>query len=166
MSASIRLFPDPVLRKQCVSVTHFGPALTKTIKDLIQTMKSQTHGIGIAAPQIGVSQRIAVVDVSARVPEARRLILVNPEILELREEKASREGCMSLPDYMGNIKRYDNVVLKWQDETGQYCQGEFRGIEAVCIQHEVDHLDGVLFMDRVISLKRDMIPRERSSKRP
>lgn len=146
-------------------MTLFGPALTKTVKDLVQTMKTQAHGIGIAAPQIGISQQIAIVDVSARVPEARRLVLINPEILELREEKASREGCMSLPDYMGNIKRYETTVIQWQDETGQYCRGEFRGIEAVCIQHEIDHLNGILFMDRVASLKRDMIPRERSSKR-
>lgn len=162
----IRLFPEPVLRKKCEKIDHFGASLKALVSDLVRTMKSQAHGIGIAAPQIGVAQQVAVVDVSPRVPEARMLVLINPQILETRDEKISREGCMSLPDYMGNIKRYDFVRLRWQDENGEFHLREFQGIEAVCIQHEVDHLNGILFMDRVASLKRDMIPRPKSSKRP
>ncbi len=161
----IKLFPDPVLRKKCSQVTQFCPALTKTIKEMTQTMKAQAHGIGIAAPQVGIPQQIAVVDVSPRVPGAEPLVLINPHIVKLADEKASREGCMSLPDYTGNIKRYEHVRLRWQDEAGEFHERDFQGIEAVCIQHEVDHLNGVLFMDRVISLKRDMIPREKPSKR-
>ena len=163
-SPQIRLFPDPVLRKKCDQIDHFGNSLEALIRDLIKTMKSQPHGIGIAAPQIGITQQVAVVDVSPRVPGSKILILVNPQVLEVRGEKMSREGCMSLPDYTGNIKRYDFVRLRWQDENGEFHSKEFNGIEAVCIQHEVDHLNGVIFMDRVISLKRDMIPRLKASK--
>lgn len=161
---AIRLFPEPVLRQKCAIVDHFGSALEALVQDLTKTMKAQTHGIGIAAPQIGMAQQVAIVDVSSRIPEAKLLALINPQILELRDEKISREGCMSLPDYTGNIKRYDFVRLRWQDESGEFYIREFRGIEAVCIQHEVDHLNGVLFMDRVASLKRDMIPRLKASK--
>ena len=159
-------FPDPILRKPCEPVRQFGAALEALISDLAQTMKGQSHGIGIAAPQIGVAKQVAIVDVSARVPEAQRLILVNPKVLELTNERVNREGCMSLPDYTANLKRYDSVRLRWQDEKGEAHEGTFHGIEAICIQHEVDHLNGVLFIDRVISLKRDMIPRTKSFKKP
>jgi peptide deformylase len=162
----IRLFPDSILRKPCEPIRHFDQNLADLIKDLIQTMKKQPHGIGIAAPQIGVAKQVAIVDVSARVPGAMIKILVNPKILELHEERASREGCMSVPDYTANLKRYDRIRLIWQDEKGMHQEDVFTGIEAVCIQHEVDHLNGVLFVDRVVSLKRDMIPRQKSSKRP
>lgn len=157
---TLRHFPDTVLRKPCEPIIRFDKALDSLIKDLLAAMKDQPHGIGIAAPQIGVSKQAAIVDVSARVPEARRLILVNPEILELKEVKASREGCMSLPDYTANLKRYDSVLLRWFDEKGNSHERSFQGIEAICIQHEVDHLNGVLFIDRVASLKRDMIHNE------
>lgn len=155
----IRHFPDSVLRKICEPVSQFDEALENHIHDLVATMKHQAHGIGIAAPQIGIPKQIAVVDVSARVPGSQRLILINPSILELKEPRASREGCMSLPDYTANLKRYERVKLSWQSEKGVRHEKTFRGIEAVCIQHEVDHLNGVLFIDRVSSLKRDMIPR-------
>lgn len=160
----IRFFPDPVLRKPCEKVEKFDQNLAQIIKNLFQTMKSQPHGIGIAAPQVGIAKQIAIVDVSARVPGAERLVLINPQILDLNDEKASREGCMSLPNYMGNLKRYERVTIQWHNEKGELLCREFCGIEAVCIQHEVDHLNGKLFIDRVTSLKRDLIPRESKSK--
>jgi len=161
MPARLCLFPDPVLRKKTKSVRVFDKNLVHTIDLLDQTMRSHPHGIGIAAPQIGKSICVAIVNVSARIPEAARLVLVNPEILEKREERISREGCMSLPNYTGNLKRYDWVRTRWQDEGGVLHEKISTGIEAVCIQHEVDHLNGVLFLDHISSLKRDMIPRPR-----
>lgn len=160
----ICLFPDPVLRQVCQPIIHFDTNLQKLLSDMRDTMRRQPHGIGIAAPQIGKPVQCALIDVSARVPGASLKCLINPKILELQNPKASREGCMSLPDYMGNIKRYDWVRITWQDECGRKQAGEFTGIEAVCIQHEIDHLTGVLFMDRAASLKRDMIPRVKGSK--
>ena len=128
-------------------------------------MRSQASGIGIAAPQVGVSLRLALVDVSARVPGAKRLVLANPRIFERRDEKISREGCMSLPDYTGNLTRYDRIRIAWQDEAGKAHEGQFTGIEAVCIQHEVDHLEGRLFLDHISFLNRDLIPRHLSSRK-
>ena len=159
----VRLFPDPVLRKPAQSVKVFDSALLKVIRSLENTMKAQTSGIGIAAPQVGISLKIALVDVSARVPGAKPRILINPQILELREEKISREGCMSLPDYLANIKRYHWIRALWQDETGKAWEETLTGIEAVCFQHEVDHLNGKLFIDRVALLKKDLIPRPKRS---
>jgi peptide deformylase len=159
----IKLFPDPILRKPAEKVTVFDAALLQIIKKMDQTMRLQASGIGIAAPQVGISRRIALVDVSARVPGTHRRVVINPQILELKEEKISREGCMSLPDYLANIKRYDWIRAIWQDETGKAFEETLMGIEAVCFQHETDHLNGKLFIDRVALLKRDLIPRTKKS---
>lgn len=157
--SEIKLFPDPVLRAKCEPVVRFDPDLARLAHKMQRIMRSQPHGIGIAAPQIGILKKVALVDVSARVSGAVFKVLVNPVILELKSEKSSREGCMSLPDYTAIIKRYEFVRLSWHDVTGRIHEEVFGGIEAVCIQHEVDHLAGTLFIDRVVSLKRDLIPR-------
>lgn len=155
----IRIFPDPVLRKKTNPVTIFDHSLLKLIALLIRTMKSQPHGIGIAAPQIGISKAVAIVDVSKREPLAKRLILVNPEILEKREPEMRKEGCMSMPDYMAYLKRHRWVRFRWQNENGKYFEKVSTGIEAVCVEHEVDHLSGILFFDHVTCLKTDLLPR-------
>ena len=113
--ASIRIFPDPILRKKTHQVTAFDRSLLKLVAALVRVMKSQPHGIGIAAPQIGVAKSVAVVDVSKRDPKAERLILVNPVILEKREPEARKEGCMSLPDYTAFLKRHRWVRFRFQD---------------------------------------------------
>ncbi len=157
----IKIFPDPCLRTpipELQNVKHNKVAKTANI--LKAVMKSHKHGIGIAAPQIGVMIRLAVVDVSSRVSGAQCLVLVNPMILAQEHETLSREGCMSVPDYRGDIKRYRRIRLIWQDLMAESHDQWFEGIEAICIQHEVDHLDGKLFIDRVASLKRDLIPRK------
>ena len=157
--ASIRIFPNPILRKKTQTVTAFDRSLLKLVAMLIRVMKSQPHGIGIAAPQIGISKAVAVVDVSKRGPKAERLILINPVILEKREPEARKEGCMSLPDYTAFLKRYRWVRFRWQNERGEFREKISTGIEAVCVEHEVDHLNGVLFIDRVTCLKTDLVPR-------
>lgn len=160
MSGSlIRVFPDPVLRKTAERVSKFDKKNEDLVQKLIQIMKSQAHGIGIAAPQIGVLKQIAVVDVSARVPGSECLVLINPVILDADDVRPSREGCMSVPEYTGLLNRYFRVKLRWMDLNGQTKEKMSTGIEAVCIQHEIDHLNGMLFLDRVGSLKTDMIPR-------
>ncbi len=160
MSAlEIRVFPDPVLRKPAETITDFGKKTRDLAQKLHQIMKSQKHGIGIAAPQIGISKRMAIVDVSSRVPGAQALILINPEILDARDEQPSREGCMSVPDYTGLLKRFGWIKLSWQDEQGVFREKICTGIEAICVQHELDHLRGVLFLDHIGSLKKDLIPR-------
>jgi peptide deformylase len=162
--AKIRVFPSAILRKTCRPVEVFDQKLQRLADLMTRTMSSQSAGIGIAAPQIGVNLQVAVVDVSARIPEAQRLILVNPKILTHSDPRPSREGCMSIPDYTAVIARYHTIRVVWQDLKGHYQEKDFNGIEAICIQHEIDHLNGRLFIDRVVSLKRDMIPRPRDSK--
>ncbi len=157
--ARISLFPESVLRAPCERVKKFDSELLHWVDLLDVTMRAQKHGIGIAAPQIGIAKRVAIVDVSTRVPGAKRHVLVNPEIIEHGGVRLSREGCMSLPDYTADLRRYDWVRLRWQDEEGRFHEQKFEGIEAVCVQHEVDHLKGVLFLDRVACLKTDMYPR-------
>ncbi|MBI4372695.1 MAG: peptide deformylase [Candidatus Omnitrophica bacterium] len=161
MSArSIRQFPDPVLRKISKPVHKIDAKIEKIIKRLIDTMRRQPGGIGIAAPQIGVLKRIAIVDVSLKVRGAKPLILINPEIIRLEVEHVSREGCMSLPDYTANVRRAERVRVRWQDMELNDCELDTDGIEARCIQHEVDHLNGLLFVDRVGSLKSDVFARK------
>lgn len=122
-------------------------------------MKSQPHGIGIAAPQIGISKSIAIVDVSKRDSNCKRLVLINPVILERREPEARKEGCMSLPHYTAYLKRHRWIHFQWMDEKGMTHKKISTGIEAICVEHEVDHLNGVLFIDHVSCLKTDMVPR-------
>jgi len=158
-AAKIHLFPHPILRQQTKTVEKFDGSLGVILKRMAHVMTLQPSGIGIAAPQIGICQRIAIVDVSARVKGAKRLFLINPEIVQAEGESLSREGCMSLPDYTAMLKRYERIQVVWQDESGARREKEAHGIEAVCIQHEIDHLAGKLFIDRVASLRTDMIPR-------
>lgn len=159
-SDRIVLFPEPVLRRAAAPVTRFDENLKHLVDRMDALMRAQKHGIGIAAPQIGVSLQVALVDVSARIPDAKRIVLVNPRLLEHSDEKTvSREGCMSLPEYTADLYRWQWVDVKWQDETGKTRQRRFEGIEGICVQHEMDHLQGKLFLDRVACLKTDMIAR-------
>src|SRR3989338_7992996 len=159
MNQKICLFPDPVLRKPAAPVRHFNnQALKDLVNHLDSVMRAQAMGIGIAAPQLGIRQAVAIVDVSSRVPGAHRIVLINPVILELREPKISREGCMSLPEYTANVLRYDWIRYRCQGIEGQISERISLGIEAVCVQHEADHLQGYLFFDRVMSLKTNILP--------
>ena len=157
----IRLFPDPILRTVCKSVIAIKSSHQKFLSDLIETLYAQRGGIGIAAPQAGEPIRLALVDVSSKDPAKRREIFLNPLILRSEGQVLSREGCMSLPDYTANVYRAERLVLEWTDEKGRFKQRAVSGIEAICIQHEIDHLNGVLFIDRVASLKTDIFPRKK-----
>ena len=158
----ICLFPDPILRKRARPVSSASNReLERFLADFLETLFAQPGGIGIAAPQVGEGRQIAIVDVSSKDSSKDRLILINPEILEQEGEVLSREGCMSLPDYTANVKRASRIVITWTDEHGRRHQKSTSGIEAICMQHEVDHLNGVLFIDRVASLKTDVFPRKK-----
>lgn len=157
--ATIRTFPDPILRKKTQTVNVFDRSLLKLVAALVRVMKGQPHGIGIAAPQIGVAKAVAIVDVSERDRNAGRLILVNPVILEKKEPEARKEGCMSFPNYTAFLKRHRWVRFRWQNERGEFLEKISTGIEAICVEHEVDHLNGILFIDHVTCLKTDLFPR-------
>jgi peptide deformylase len=127
-------------------------------------MVDSGHSVGIAAPQIGVLRRVLVVDVSksklGKDNNHGLLEMVNPEIIEKSGSKMMREGCMSVPDYTGNVTRAEHIVVEFADRNGQLRVIEASGFEAVAIQHELDHLDGLLFLDRVSSLKTDLYRRK------
>ena len=131
------------------------------VHSLIKFMKSQPGGIGIAAPQVGVLKQIAIVDISPKIPSSKLLILINPIVLSAENNSIFREGCMSLPDYTANVVRAERVTVKYQDLAFKTCELTTFGLEARCIQHEVDHLNGMLFLDRVASLKSDVFRRKR-----
>lgn len=158
----IRLFPDPVLRERSHSVSRIFPhaGLHSFLTDLMETLYAQSGGIGIAAPQVGVAQRVIILDVSSRDASKHRELMINPVILKMEGEVLSREGCMSLPDYTAMIRRAEKVLVSWQDDRGASHKKWSQGIEAICLQHEVDHLAGILFIDRVASLKTDIMPRK------
>ena len=157
----IRLFPDPILRTVCKPIRALKPSHQKFLTHLIETLYAQRGGIGIAAPQVGEPIRLALVDVSSKDPAKRREILLNPLIRSWGGQVLSREGCMSLPDYTANVYRAERIVLEWADEKGRLQQRAVSGMEAICIQHEIDHLNGILFIDRVASLKTDVFPRKK-----
>ena len=158
-SILLRTFPDPILRKKTQTVAVFDRTLLKLVATLVRVMKSQPYGIGIAAPQIGVAKAVAIVDVSKRDPKTKRLVLINPVILEKKDPEIRKEGCMSFPDYTAFLRRHRWVRFRWQNERGEFHEKISVGIEAICVEHEVDHLEGVLFIDHVTCLKTDLFPR-------
>ena len=161
---SILLYPDPILKQVAESVDVLDETVVTVIQDLVDTMIDSGHSVGVAAPQIGVLRRVVVVDVSksklGKENNHGLLEMVNPEIIEKSGSKVMREGCMSVPDYTGNVTRAEHIVVEFTDRTGQIRVIEASGFEAVAIQHEVDHLDGLLFLDRVSSLKTDLYRRK------
>lgn len=150
---AIRQYPDPVLRVQCAPVRDFGPDLRRLVEDMIETMHD-APGVGLAAPQIGVEFRVAVVDATAGVdPEAVR-VLVNPEILDSTGTDTDTEGCLSIPDFTEQVTRPAAVRVAALDLDGNRREIVAEELEARAIQHELDHLDGVLFVDRLRGLRR------------
>lgn len=155
----IWLFPDPILRKHSKFADWRDPQVLQFIKHMTDTLYAQKNGIGIAAPQVGFDKRVVVMDVSPRDPSHHREVMVNPTILRTEGVTPTREGCMSLPDYTGSLKRHERVLAQWTTTTGRRLKKWLVGIEAICLQHEIDHLNGILFIDRVPCLKSDILPR-------
>lgn len=162
----ILTFPDPRLKERSAPVDGVSAEISAFIGDLVDTMRASPGGVGIAAPQVGVLRRIIAVDVSAHRRGGQEqnnglLVLVNPEILARGGKQLVREGCMSIPDYTANVQRAQWVLVDALDREGKQVIVESIGFEAVAIQHEMDHLDGVLFLDRVVSIKTDIFRRKK-----
>lgn len=135
-------YPDPILREKAVKVTKFNERLGKLIDDMAETMYD-ANGVGLAAPQVGISKRVMVVDVGEELME-----MVNPEIIEKSgEQMEPPEGCLSIPGLLGYVKRANTIRVKGQDRNGNPIEIEAEGFLARAFQHEIDHLDGVLFID-------------------
>lgn len=159
---SILTYPDERLRQVSVAVDRVDAALRRFIVELEQTMRAGPGSVGIAAPQVGDFRRIVIVDISGkpRHPNHGRLVLINPEILHWEGMVVGREGCMSVPDFTGNVIRAEQVRLQALDEQGVFRQYQFTSYEARAVQHEIDHLDGLLFLDRLVSRRNDLFVRK------
>ena len=163
-------FPDPRLRTRAQPVTRFDAALGKLIDDMLETMYA-APGIGLAATQVDVHKRVIVIDISKEHNEP--LVLVNPEILAREGEASTEEGCLSVPGIFDDVKRAARMRVRAQHRDGATFERDFEDILAVCIQHEMDHLEGRLFVDYLSDLKRERIRkrldkerRERSAPQP
>jgi len=152
-------YPDPVLSKKGAPVTDFGPELAQFVEEMWASMYA-AHGIGLAAPQIGVSKRITVIDVSFKERPDEKLVLINPEIIEREGKQFEEEGCLSLPEIREKVQRAARVKVRAQDVNGEFFEAEGEELLARAMQHEIDHLDGVLFIDRLSRLKRDLVIRK------
>ena len=153
----ILLYPDPFLRRITKEVTSFHRDLQRIVRDMVETMTGLGHCIGIAANQVGVDQRIFVMDTSRRNKSSQGLVvMINPVIQETRGNTYSKEGCLSLPPYLGRVGRSENVTLSGFTESGEKKTWSFTGLDAICAQHELDHLNGMLFIDRLASLRSDL----------
>jgi peptide deformylase len=156
-------YPDERLKQESLPLAQVDETLRRFIADLEQTMDAGPGGVGIAAPQVGRFERIIIVDCTRTrkpVPNHGRLYLINPEITAWEGMAVGREGCMSVPDYTGNVIRAEAVTLKALDIQGQPLELRCEGFEARAIQHEMDHLDGLLFLDRLVSRRNDLFKRK------
>ena len=151
-------YPDPVLARKGARVEEFGPQLSEFVEDMFESMYA-AQGIGLAAPQIGVSQQITVIDLSFRKNPEEKLVLINPVIVDRRGEQYEEEGCLSLPEIREKVKRSAWVKVRAQDARGQTFEVEGEELLARALQHEIDHLHGVLFLEHLSRLKRDLVGR-------
>lgn len=147
-------FPDPRLRKVAQAVEHYDAALGKLVADMLETMYA-ARGIGLAATQVDVHQRLLVLDVSEEQNQPR--VYVNPEIIEETGSETCEEGCLSVPGIYANVKRAEQVTVRARDSEGNVFEEQLDGMHAVCLQHEMDHLVGRLFVDYLSPLKRNMV---------
>jgi peptide deformylase len=157
----IRKFPDPVLRRKTDRVTNINGTIERLIDDMVETMHA-APGVGLAANQVGVSLQVAVIDLSTREEKERRrplLVIINPEVLSMEGSVVEEEGCLSIPEYAEKVKRAARVKVRAQDRTGKIFELEAEGLLAKALQHEIDHLNGLLFIDRLSPLKKSIFKR-------
>jgi peptide deformylase len=148
-------YPDPVLRQKAKPVTVFDEELKTLVTDMGETMYD-APGIGLAANQVGVSLRVIVVDVSQDENEKRFSVFINPEIIRGEGEISDEEGCLSVLEYTARVKRFQRIHVKAQDLDGKYMEFDAEDRFARVLQHEIDHLEGKLFIDRISGLKRNL----------
>jgi peptide deformylase len=159
----ILAYPDERLKQVSEPVSAVDEAVRAFVRDLEETMRAGPGGVGIAAPQVNRFQRIVLVDCSVTrkpVPNHGLMVLINPEIVEWEGMAVGREGCMSVPDYTGNVIRAERVAVKALDLDGEVREYPCEGFEARAVQHEIDHLDGILFLDRLVSRRNDLFRRK------
>ena len=152
-------YGDPVLEKPAQTVMKFDGDLQKLVEDMFESMYA-AHGVGLAAPQIGISKRIAVVDVTFKEDPGARLVLINPEIVNKEGRQRGTEGCLSIPEFREEVTRPQRVTVRAQDITGKFHEHTGEDLLARAFVHETDHLNGKLYISHISALKRDLIKRK------
>ena len=152
-------YGNPVLEKPAENVTAFDHELEKLITDMFESMY-EAHGVGLAAPQIGIGRRIAVIDVSFKEDPNAKLVLINPEIIHTEGKHTQSEGCLSIPDFRENVTRPNKVTVRAQDVKGNFYEKTGEELLARAFLHETDHLNGKLYISHLSALKRDLMKRK------
>ncbi len=153
-------FGDPVLEKPAETIIEFDtPELNQLVDDMFESMYA-AHGVGLAAPQIGISKRIAVIDVTFKEDPEAKLVLINPEIINLEGKISETEGCLSIPAFRENVTRAKRATVRAQDAKGKFWEKTGEDLLARAFQHEIDHLGGKLYIHRISALKRDLMKRK------
>ena len=152
-------FGDPVLEKRAEPVTVFDDDLKKLVDDMFESMYA-AHGVGLAAPQIGISKRLAVIDITFKEDPSAKLVLANPEILHTEGRHTQNEGCLSIPDFRESLTRPRTVTIRAQDVDGKFYEKTGEELLARAFLHETDHLNGKLYISHLSALKRDLIKRK------
>ncbi len=155
MILTIRKYPDPILSQPGEPVTEFNAELRKLVADMYETTYA-SQGIGLAAPQVGVSKRLTVIDLSMGKNPAEKLVLINPEVTFSEGKLYEEEGCLSFPDIREKVVRAAKVRIRAQDENGKWFEMDAEDLLSRCFQHEIDHLNGMLFIFRMSALKRNL----------
>ena len=150
-------YPNPLLKQKSEKVTKIDDALRQTLDDMLETMYDD-NGCGLAAPQVGILKRMVVIDIAHEDEEPSPMFLINPEIIWRSETMVcGEEGCLSVPEMRAEVERFESVRIKYQDRDGKECELLAEGFLAIAVQHELDHLDGILYIDKISRLKRQML---------
>ena len=152
-------FSDPVLEQKAAPVTKFDDSLKKLVEDMFESMYA-AHGVGLAAPQIGISRRIAVIDVTFKEDPKAKLVLINPEVIHTEGRIAQSEGCLSIPEFRESVTRPRKVTVRAQNEQGEFFEHTGEELLARAFCHETDHLNGKLYISHISALKRDLMKRK------
>jgi peptide deformylase len=155
----ITLYGDPVLETPAATISEFNGDLKKLAEDMFESMYA-AHGVGLAAPQIGIGKRIAVIDISFKEDPKAKLVLINPEIIHTEGRQRGSEGCLSLPDFREDVTRPNKVTVRAQDLEGKWFEHSGEELLARALMHETEHLQGKLYISHVSALKRDLIKRK------
>jgi peptide deformylase len=160
----IEKYPSRILKQKALPVATIDRELQFLIDDMIETMYA-APGVGLAAPQVGVSRRLAVIDVSTKEAEMPVLVLINPVVIVKDGDVEFEEGCLSIPEFTAKVSRAENVKVHALDREGRHMEIEAGGLLAIALQHEIDHLDGVLFIDRISPIKREFFKKRHKKTR-
>jgi peptide deformylase len=159
MIRTILTYPNPELKKKSAAVTIITDSIRELVRDMAETMYA-APGIGLAAPQIGVHKRVIIIDISGKNEPPDLIVAIDPVIVHAEGEAYEEEGCLSVPDYAANVKRHARVVVKALDLEGTERTWKVEELLAIAFQHEIDHLEGILFVDHLSTLKRELFQRK------